>query len=64
MKRHGPDGAEGKHSHHGRDQGFMEVTGMVLVTHIPVIIIEAIIKLLVFLFLKKVNPNMMEGNYV
>ena len=42
----------------------MEVTGMVLVTHIPVIIIEAIIKLLVFLFLKKVNPNLMEGNYV
>ena len=44
-------------------EGFLQVAGMVLVAHIPVMIIEGIITLFVFLFLKKVNPEMLEGVY-
>ena len=44
-------------------QGFLEVAAMVLVAHIPVMIIEGIITLFVFLFLKKVRPEMLEGIY-
>ena len=44
-------------------QGFLEVAEMVLVAHIPVMIIEGIITLFVFLFLKKVRPEMLEGIY-
>ena len=44
-------------------EGLLQVAGMVLVAHIPVMIIEGIITLFVFLFLKKVNPEMLEGVY-
>ena len=44
-------------------QGFLEVAEMVLVAHILVMIIEGIITLFVFLFLKKVRPEMLEGIY-
>ena len=44
-------------------QGFLEVAAMVLVAHIPVMIIEGIITLFVFLFLEKVRPEMLEGIY-
>jgi cobalt/nickel transport system permease protein len=44
-------------------QGFLEVAEMVLLAHIPVMIIEGIITLFVFLFLKKVKPEMLEGIY-
>jgi cobalt/nickel transport system permease protein len=44
-------------------QGFLEVAEMVLLAHVPVMIIEGIITLFVFMFLKKVNPEMLEGIY-
>jgi cobalt/nickel transport system permease protein len=44
-------------------QGFLEVAEMVILAHIPVMIIEGIITLFVFLFLEKVNPEMLEGIY-
>jgi cobalt/nickel transport system permease protein len=44
-------------------QGFLQVAEMVLVAHIPVMIIEGIITLFVFLFLKKVRPEMLESIY-
>jgi cobalt/nickel transport system permease protein len=44
-------------------EGFLEVAEMVLAAHIPVMIIEGIITLFVFLFLKKVHPEMLEGIY-
>ncbi len=44
-------------------EGFLQVAEMVLVAHIPIMIIEGIITLFVFLFLKKVNPEMLEGVY-
>ena len=44
-------------------EGFLQVAEMVLLAHIPVMIIEGIITLFVFLFLKKVNPEMLEGIY-
>jgi cobalt/nickel transport system permease protein len=44
-------------------QGFFEVAEMVLVAHIPVMVIEGIITLFVFLFLKKVRPEMLEEIY-
>ncbi len=44
-------------------QGFFEVAEMVLVAHIPVMIIEGLMTLFVFLFLKKVRPEMLEGIY-
>jgi len=44
-------------------QGFLQVAELVLVAHIPVMIIEGIITLFVFLFLEKVRPEMLEGIY-
>lgn len=44
-------------------QGFLQVAGLVLLAHIPVMIIEGIITLFIFLFLKKVRPEMLEGIY-
>jgi len=44
-------------------EGFLQVAEMVLLAHIPVMIIEGIITLFVFMFLKKVNPKMLEGIY-
>jgi cobalt/nickel transport system permease protein len=44
-------------------EGFLQVAEMVLLAHIPVMIIEGIITLFVFMFLKKVNPSMLEVIY-
>ena len=44
-------------------QAFLRVAELVLVAHIPVMIIEGIITLFIFVFLKKVRPEMMEGIY-
>jgi cobalt/nickel transport system permease protein len=39
------------------------VAELALVAHVPVMIIEGIITLFVFLFLQKVRPEMVEGIY-
>ncbi|MCL4503634.1 MAG: cobalt transporter CbiM [Deltaproteobacteria bacterium] len=44
-------------------QGFLEAAELVLMAHIPVMIIEGAITLFIFLFLKKVRPEMLEGIY-
>jgi cobalt/nickel transport system permease protein len=44
-------------------QGFLQVAELALVAHVPVMIIEGIITLFVFLFLQKVRPEMVEGIY-
>ena len=44
-------------------QAFSQVAELVLLAHIPVMVIEGIITLFVFLFLKKVRPEMLEGIY-
>ena len=44
-------------------QGFLEVAELVALAHLPVMIIEGIITLFVFLFLQKVRPEMLEGIY-
>ena len=44
-------------------QGFFKVAELVLLAHIPVMIIEGTMTLFIFLFLKKVRPEMMEGIY-
>ncbi len=44
-------------------QAFFKVAELVLLAHIPVMIIEGIITLFIFLFLKKVRPEMLEGIY-
>jgi cobalt/nickel transport system permease protein len=42
---------------------FTEAAELVLLAHIPVMIVEGVITLFVFLFLKKVKPEMLEGIY-
>ena len=44
-------------------QAFLQVAELVLLAHIPVMIIEGIITLFIFQFLKKVRPEMLEGIY-
>jgi cobalt/nickel transport system permease protein len=44
-------------------QAFLQVAELVLVAHIPIMIIEGIITLFIFQFLKKVRPEMLEGIY-
>ena len=44
-------------------QAFLEVAELVALAHVPVMIIEGIITLFVFLFLQKVRPEMLEGIY-
>ncbi len=44
-------------------QAFLEVAELVALAHIPVMIIEGIITMFVFVFLKKVRPEMLEGIY-
>jgi cobalt/nickel transport system permease protein len=44
-------------------QAFLEVAELVALAHIPVMIVEGIITLFVFLFLEKVRPEMLEGIY-
>ncbi|MFH1019312.1 MAG: cobalt transporter CbiM, partial [Pseudomonadota bacterium] len=45
-------------------QAFIEVAELVLLAHIPVMIIEGVMTLFIFLFLKQVRPEMLEGIYV
>jgi cobalt/nickel transport system permease protein len=44
-------------------QAFLQVAELVLLAHIPVMITEGVIILFIFLFLKKVRPEMLEGIY-
>ncbi|MFZ5448971.1 MAG: cobalt transporter CbiM [Thermodesulfobacteriota bacterium] len=44
-------------------QAFLEVAELVLLAHIPIMIIEGIITLFIFQFLKKVRPEMLEEIY-
>jgi cobalt/nickel transport system permease protein len=44
-------------------QAFLQVAELVVLAHLPVMIIEGIITLFVFLFLQKVRPEMLEGIY-
>ncbi|OPX20857.1 MAG: cobalamin biosynthesis protein CbiM [Desulfobacca sp. 4484_104] len=44
-------------------QAFLEVAQLVLLAHIPIMIIEGIITLFIYLFLQKVRPEMLEGIY-
>jgi cobalt/nickel transport system permease protein len=44
-------------------QAFLKVAELVLLAHIPVMIIEGIITLFIFQFLKKVRPEMLEEVY-
>jgi len=44
-------------------QAFLEVAELVALAHFPVMIVEGLITLFVFLFLEKVRPEMLEGIY-
>jgi cobalt/nickel transport system permease protein len=44
-------------------QAFLAVAELALLAHIPVMIIEGVITLFIFFFLKKVRPEMLEGIY-
>ena len=44
-------------------QAFLRVAELAVLAHIPVMFIEAIITLFIFLFLKKVRPEMLEDLY-
>ena len=45
-------------------QAFLEVAELVALAHLPVMLIEGLITLFVFLFLEKVRPEMLEEVYV
>lgn len=44
-------------------QAFLEVAELAVLAHVPVMIIEGLITMFVFLFLKKVRPEMLEEIY-
>ncbi|MFP3867611.1 MAG: cobalt transporter CbiM [Desulfobacteraceae bacterium] len=44
-------------------RAFVQAAELVLLAHIPVMIIEGVITVFIFLFLKKVRPEMLEGLY-
>jgi cobalt/nickel transport system permease protein len=44
-------------------QAFWEVAQLVALAHVPVMIIEGLMTLFVFLFIQKVRPEMLEGIY-
>lgn len=44
-------------------QAFRQVAQLVLLAHLPVMFIEGLVTLFIFLFLKKVRPEMLEGIY-
>lgn len=44
-------------------EGFLRVAQLVALAHLPVMAVEGVITLFVFLFLKKVRPEMLEGIY-
>ncbi|MFO7459041.1 MAG: cobalt transporter CbiM [Desulfatiglandales bacterium] len=45
------------------EQGFLEVAGLVVVAHIPVMVIEGIITVFLVLFLKKVQPELLPDRW-
>jgi len=47
----------------GTGQAFVKVAQLAVLAHIPVMFIEGVITLFIFLFLKKVRPEMLEGIY-
>ncbi len=47
----------------GTGQAFFKVAELAVLAHIPVMLIEGTITLFIFLFLKKVRPEMLEGIY-
>ena len=44
-------------------EGFLRTAELVLLGHIPIMILEGVITLFIFLFLRKVKPEMLEGIY-
>jgi len=44
-------------------QAFLQVAEIAVLAHLPVMVIEGLITMFVFLFLKKVRPEMLEGIY-
>jgi cobalt/nickel transport system permease protein len=44
-------------------EAFLETAELVLLAHLPIMIIEGVITLFIFLFLRKVKPEMLEGIY-
>jgi len=44
-------------------EAFLKTAELVLLVHIPIMIIEGVITLFIFLFLRKVKPEMLEGIY-
>ncbi|MBW2563591.1 MAG: energy-coupling factor ABC transporter permease, partial [Deltaproteobacteria bacterium] len=44
------------------DENFLEISGLVIVAHLPVMIIEGIITAFFIFFIKKVQPSMLPGN--
>lgn len=44
-------------------EAFLKVAQLVFLAHIPVMLIEGTVTLFIFLFLKKVRPEMLEGIY-
>jgi cobalt/nickel transport system permease protein len=47
----------------GTGQAFIKVAELAFLAHLPLMLIEGIITLMVFLFLKKVRPEMLEDMY-
>jgi cobalt/nickel transport system permease protein len=47
----------------GTGQAFWQVAKLAVLAHIPVMIMEGVITLFIFLFIKKVRPEMVEGIY-
>jgi cobalt/nickel transport system permease protein len=44
------------------DENFLEVSGIIIAAHIPVMIIEGIVTVICVVFLRKVKPEMLSGN--
>ena len=44
-------------------QGFLQVAELAFLSHIPVMIIEGVITLFIFFFIRKVRPEMLEKIY-
>lgn len=47
----------------GTGQAFVKVAELAVLAHVPVMVMEGVITLLVFWFLQKVRPEMLEGFY-
>lgn len=47
----------------GTGEGFWPVAKLAVLSHVPVMVIEGVVTLFIFLFIKKVRPEMLEGMY-